>query len=113
MTPQPLFSVKDLRITNPEPYVDRVIHEFLKIGEAVAARWIEMPKGILFLQKAPDDPASGAIYAYDRQSQQLYLLEFEGDDEHLRVEDFSEILAEYDLIRYLEQPGLLHQPGSA
>ena len=103
-----LFTLKDLRVAHSEPYVDRVIHEFLKIGEAVAGRWIQMPKGVLFLQKAPENPASGAIYVYDRQTQELYMLSFEGDDEHLTVDDFSEIFTEYNLLRYAEQPSLLH-----
>ncbi len=103
-----LFTLKDLRVAHSEPYVDRVIHEFLKIGEAVAGRWIQMPKGVLFLQKAPENPASGAIYVYDRQTQELYMLSFEGDDDHLTVDDFSELFAEYNLLRYAEQPSLLH-----
>jgi hypothetical protein len=103
-----LFTLKDLRVAHSEPHVDRVIHEFLKIGEAVAGRWIQMPKGVLFLQKAPENPASGAIYVYDRQTQELYMLSFEGDDEHLTVADFSEIFTEYNLLRYAEQPSLLH-----
>ena len=40
---------------------------FLNVGEALAARWIEMPRGILLLQSVPDQPASGAIYLYDRE----------------------------------------------
>lgn len=103
-----LFTLKDLRVAHSEPYVDRVIREFLKIGEAVAGRWIQMPKGVLFLQKAPENPASGAIYVYDRQTQELYMLLFEGDDDHLTVDDFSELFAEYNLLRYAEQPSLLH-----
>ncbi len=103
-----LFTLKDLRVGHSEPYVDRVIHEFLKIGEAVAGRWIQMPKGVLFLQKAPENPASGAIYVYDRQTQELYMLSFEGEDDHLTVEDFSELFTEYNLLRYAEQPSLLH-----
>jgi hypothetical protein len=103
-----LFTLNDLRVAHSEPYVDRVIHEFLRIGEAVAGRWIQMPKGVLFLQKAPENPASGAIYVYDRQTQELYMLSFEGDDDHLTVEDFSELFTEYNLLRYAEQPSLLH-----
>lgn len=108
MSAHVLFTLKDLRVAHSEPYVDRVIHEFLKIGEAVAGRWIQMPKGVLFLQKAPENPASGAIYVYDRQTQVLYMLSFEGDDDHLTVDDFSELFIEYNLLRYAEQPSLLH-----
>jgi hypothetical protein len=108
MSAHVLFTLKGLRVAHSEPYVDRVIHEFLKIGEAVAGRWIQMPKGVLFLQKAPENPASGAIYVYDRQTQELYMLSFEGDDDHLTVDDFSELFIEYNLLRYAEQPSLLH-----
>ncbi len=109
MSADRLFSLEELGLANSEPYVDLVIHEFLKIGEAVAGRWIQMPKGVLFLQKAPENPASGAIYVYDRQSQELYMLSFEGDEDHLTVEDFSQLFTEYNLLRYAEQPGLLRK----
>ena len=107
MSAHRMWSVKDMGLGNPEPHVDRLIKVFLTIGEAVAARWIQMPKAILLLQMAPDDPASGAIYVYDRLRQVFYMLSFEGADDNLTVEDFSEILPEYNLLRYAEQPALL------
>ena len=107
MNPYRLFSVRDIGVGNPEPHVDRVIEAFLGIGEAVAVRWIQMPKAILLLQMAPDNPASGAIYLYDRSRQEFYLLSFEGGDDNLTLEEFSQLLPEYDLLRYAEQPGLL------
>ena len=108
ITPHRLFSVKDLGLGNPEPHVDRVIREFLAIGDAVAARWIQMPHVILLFQMAPENPASGAIYVYDRLRQDFYLLSFEGPEDDLTVDDFSQLLPEYDLLRYAEQPALLH-----
>lgn len=110
ITPHRLFSVKDLGLGNPEPHVDRVINEFLSIGDAVAARWIQMPSAILLLQMAPENPASGAIYVYDRQLQEFYLLSFEGAEDDLTVDDFSQLLPEYNLLRYAEQPALLQVP---
>lgn len=110
MTPHRLFSVRDLGFGNPEPHVDRVIQAFLGIGEAVAARWIQMPKAILLLQMVPENPASGAIYIYDRLCQDFYLLSFEGAEDTFTVEEFSELLPEYNLLRYAEQPGLLRLP---
>ena len=110
VTPHRLFSVKDMAFGDPEPHVERVIHEFLHIGEAVAARWIQMPKAVLLLQMAPENTASGAIYLYDRQRQEFYLLSFEGPDDDLTVEDFSQLLPEYNLLRYAEQPALLQAP---
>ena len=63
ITAHRLFNVRELGLGNPEPYVDRVIYAFLEIGEAVAARWIQMPRGILLMPIAPENPASGAIYS--------------------------------------------------
>jgi hypothetical protein len=110
ITPHRLFGVRDLGLGNPEPHVDLVIKAFLGIGEAVAARWIQMPKAILLLQMAPENPASGAIYVYDRLRQDFYMLSFEGAEDTLTLEDFSQLLPEYDLLRYAEQPGLLQTP---
>lgn len=107
ITPHRLFGVRDLGFGNPEPHVDLVIKAFLGIGEAVAARWIQMPNAILLLQMAPENPASGAIYVYDRLRQDFYMLSFEGAEDNLTLEDFSELLPEYNLLRYAEQPGLL------
>jgi len=107
ITAHRMWSVKDMGIGSPEPHVDRVIKAFLTIGEAVAARWIQMPKAILLLQMAPENPSSGAIYVYDRLRQDFYLLSFDGADDNLTLEDFSQLLPEYDLLRYAEQPGLL------
>ena len=110
ITPHRLFSVQDMAVGNPEPHVERVINEFLRIGDAVAARWIQMPKAILLLQMAPENPASGAIYLYDRLRQEFFLLSFEGAEDDLTVQEFSQLLPEYDLLRYAEQPALLHVP---
>src|SRR5262249_53340884 len=107
ITPHRLFSVKDLGLGNPEPHVDRVIKAFLGIGEAVAARWIQMPKAILLLQMAPDNPCSGAIYVYDRLSRDFYMFSFEGPEDNLSLDDFSQLLPEYNLLRYAEDPSLL------
>ncbi|MGB8132382.1 MAG: hypothetical protein WCG81_21525 [Candidatus Angelobacter sp.] len=112
-----LFSVRELGLGSPEPHVDRVIQAFLQIGEAVAARWIQMPNGILLLPVAPENPASGAIYVYDRRRQEFYLLCFDGPDDNLTAEDFCALLSEYNLLQYAEKPALLRaqfqSPGSA
>ena len=112
-----LFGATDLRITNASLHLDGMIQEFLKIGEAVAGRWIEMPKGVLFLQQAPDNPASGAIYIYDREVQELYMVCFEGPDDHLTLAEFQQLMPEYNLLHFAEHPTLLRcavqRPASA
>ena len=101
-----LFTVRELGFGNPEPFVGPLIRQFLKIGEAVAGRWIEMPQGILILQMVPGAPASGAIYLYDRSQQVFYMVGFDGDEDNLTLEEFNQLLAEYNLVRYAEQPSL-------
>jgi hypothetical protein len=105
-----LFGLKELNLRDPELHVDRVIQTFLSLGDAVAARWIQMPKAVLLLQMTPDNPTSGAIYFYDREAEDFYMLSFDGADETLSVKDFAELVPEYNLLRYAEHPELLRQP---
>jgi hypothetical protein len=86
---------------------DEIVAAFLQIGEAIAARWIETRKGVLLLQMAPDDVASGAIYIFDRQRDQWFLLSFEACEDQFTAEKFDRAFTEYDLFRLVEQPGLL------
>lgn len=103
-----LFSVAELGFArDPEPIIRPLIWEFLKIGEAVAGRWIEMPQAVLILQVVPDIPNSGAIYLYDRRDHVFYMLCFDGEDDHLTLEDFEQLLIEYNLLQYAEQPALV------
>ena len=101
-----LFSIEELGFRDPEPFVAPLIREFLKIGEAVAGRWIEMPDAILVFQMVADVEDSGAIYLYDRRRHVFYLLCFEGLDDHLTLREFEQILAEYNLLHFAEQPRL-------
>jgi hypothetical protein len=102
-----LFGVRELGFRNPESNLDAVIREFLSIGEAVAARWIQMPNVVLLFQVVADDPASGAIYVYDRIQQEFYMLTFEGAEDNLTLAEFGEILSEYQLIQWSLHPDRL------
>jgi hypothetical protein len=62
---EPLFTAEDIGLRK-EANVEHVMKVFITLGEGQAARWIEMPKGVLLLQTVPSEPASGAIYLYDR-----------------------------------------------
>jgi hypothetical protein len=66
-----------------------------------------MPKGILLMPVAPENPASGAIYVYDRQRQEFFLLSFDGPDDNLTAQDFAQLFLEYNLLQYAERPALL------
>ena len=87
--------------------IQQPVQAFLEIGEAVATRWIETRKGVMLLQMVPDDSASGAIYVFDRQRDDWYLLSFEDCEDRFTSELFDRIFSEYKLFSYVEQPGLL------
>lgn len=86
---------------------DEIVAAFLQIGEAIATRWIETRKGVLLLQMVPDDGASGAIYIFDRQRDQWFMLSFEACEDQFTAEKFDRAFTEYDLFRLVEHPGLL------
>jgi hypothetical protein len=103
----PLFSTAEIGL-RPDASVEHVVKAFLNVGEAVASRWIEMPRGILLLQSVPHEPASGAIYLYDREGRIFYLVSFvNGRDDRLTVSEFDQLVAEYDLVSLAANPHLL------
>ena len=83
------------------------VQAFLELGEAVATRWIQTRKGVMLLQMVPDDNASGAIYVFDRQRDDWYMLSFEGCEDRFTSELFDRVFSEYKLFSYVDQPGLL------
>jgi len=106
---QPLFTASDIGLRK-DASVEHVMKVFVTLGEGMASRWIEMPKGILVLQTVPDDPASGAIYLYDRELQVFYFVLFdEGRDDSLTVAEFDDLVAEYNLVSWTAHPALLHR----
>lgn len=87
--------------------IQQTVAAFLKLGEAIATRWIQTPKGVLLLQMAPEDPESGAVYVFDRQREIWYMLSFEDCEDRFTSESFDRVFSEYKLFSYVEQPGLL------
>jgi hypothetical protein len=102
-----LFTTDDIGLSK-NASVEHIIKVFLCVGEAVAARWIEMPKGILLLQTVPDQRASGAIYLYDRERHIFFFIDFaNGRDDSLTAPDFDHLVVEYDLVSWAANPALL------
>lgn len=99
---EPLFTTEELGL--PEhANIAHVVKVFLAIGDGVAARWIEMPKCVLLLQSVAGIPESGAIYLYDRERHQFYLAVFaQGREDALTTTEFEQLVAEYDLLGYIE-----------
>src|SRR6266852_861531 len=114
---EPLFTAEDIGLRK-EANVEHVMKVFITLGEVLASRWIEMPKGVLLLQSVPDDPASGAIYLYDRELQVFYFVVFdEGRDDSLTAAEFDDLVTEYNLVSWTAHPSLLWRavgkPGMA
>jgi hypothetical protein len=102
-----LFTTDDIGLRK-DAGVEHVVKVFLAVGEAVAARWIEMPRGILLLQTVPEQPASGAIYLYDRESRIFFYVDFDrGRNDALTATEFDQLVAEYDLVSWTANPGEL------
>ena len=93
--------------------IQQAVSTFLDVGEAIATRWIQTPKGVLLLQMVPDNASSGAIYVFDRQRDDWYMLSFEGCEDQFTSEQFDRVFSEYKLFSYVEQPGLLLSRMSA
>lgn len=103
----PLFTTADIGL-HKDASVEHVVKVFLSVGEAMAARWIEMPRGVLLLQTVPNQPASGAIYLYDRERHIFLFVDFaKGQNDALTAADFDELVAEYDLVSCTANPELL------
>jgi hypothetical protein len=99
---EPLFTTEELGL-HEHANIAHVVKVFLTIGDGVAARWIEMPKCVLLLQTVAGIPESGAIYLYDRERHQFYLAVFEqGREDALTTTEFEQLVAEYDLLGYIE-----------
>ena len=106
---EPLFTAEDIGLRK-EANVEHVMKVFITLGEGLASRWIEMPKGVLLLQTVPDHPASGAIYLYDRELQVFYFVLFaEGRDDSLTAAEFDELVTEYNLVSWTAHPALLQR----
>lgn len=93
-----LFGAKELGFGDTETNLDGLIRAFVSIGEAAAARWIQMPTAVLVFQVVPGAPESGAIYVYERHTQSFYMLTFEGADDNPSLSDFDQVLTEYQLL---------------
>ena len=103
----PLFTTDDIGLRK-DASVEHVVKVFLTVGEGMAARWIEMPRGILLLQAVADRPASGAIYLYDRVRHIFFFVDFvDGRDDTLTAAEFDQLVAEYDLVSWAANPAFL------
>ena len=103
----PLFTTDDIGLQK-DASLEHVVEVFLTVGEAIAARWIEMPRGILLLQTVPNEDASGAIYLYDRDRHIFFFVDFvKGQNDTLTAAEFDQLVAEYDLVSWTANPEIL------
>jgi hypothetical protein len=112
---QRMFNAQEIGIVLPEPHPDRALRIFLDVActeerRAVAPRISQMPRGILLLQAVEEEPASGAIYIFVRDSGEFYMVTFdEGDDFNLTVAEYEALVGEYRLLEYAAQPDLINR----
>ena len=100
----PLFTTADIGLRR-DASVEHVVKAFLTVGEAMASRWIEMPRGVLLLQTVPNQQASGAIYLYDRDRHIFFFIDFvKGQNDTLTAAEFDQLVAEYDLVSWTANP---------
>ena len=110
MSIHPLFHAKEIGVSK-EPNLDLLVKVFVQMSEGTATRWIQMPKGIVVLLMVPDNPASGAIYIYDRVGQQFYLVSFDqGSDDTLTILEFEDLISEYRLLDCVSNPSEFQAP---
>jgi hypothetical protein len=107
-----LFNAEEIGVSVPEPHPDRALRVFLDIASphgqrAIAPRVSQMSKGVLLLQSVEGDPASGAIYIYNRNSGEFFSVLFDGEDDHLTVAEFELLVQEYGLLEYAARPDLI------
>ena len=111
-----LFHASEIGVAK-EPNLDRLVKIFLQVSEGVVSRWIQMPNGLLLLVMAPDNPASGAVYLYDRTLQEFVMVGFEGADDTLTASEFDQLVDEYSLVDCASTPslfrGIFQQAGRA
>ena len=96
-----LFTTEEMGLRS-DASLEHVLKVFLNIGEAQASRWIEMPRGVLLLQSAPDNPAAGAQdSAHFTQNGEVILYPMEGGVREHNVEQ----TLQRDLARVRDTPG--------
>ncbi|MFC5862054.1 hypothetical protein ACFPT7_07100 [Acidicapsa dinghuensis] len=88
--------------------IEQTVSAFLTTGEAVLSRLIQGPRGAMILSMVPGDAESGAIYVYDRQSGDMFMLSFDDIyDDRFSAEAFDLTFKMYDLFRFVDRPELL------
>jgi hypothetical protein len=104
-----LFRSDEIGASIPEPHPMRAIQVFLDVasGEgyrAIAPRIIQMPQGVLLLQSIANEPVSGEIYIFDRDTGDFYAVTFEGARGEFTVSECDDLVREYGLLEYLAEP---------
>jgi hypothetical protein len=108
-----MFNAEELGVSLPEPRPERAIQLFLNVGSgdtytAITPRLIKMPNGVLLCSAVHGKADSGAIYIYDRESGNFYMVLFTvGREYDLTVEEYEALVEEYALREYAAKPSLI------
>ena len=110
-----------LRLGPEDTALDRAVSRLVELtdcgrdGEVEhpqVVRWIQLPRILLVLQMAPDDPESGEIFIYDRRKRTWFRVDFEdqnyGGYTHAQ---FDLLVKRPPFLRLVERPWLLECGG--
>lgn len=79
-----------------------------KVEHPQVVRWIQLPRTLLVLQMAPDDPGSGEIFIYDRRNGTWFRIDFEDQNYGGYTQaQFDLLVTRPPFLRLAEKPWLL------
>ena len=83
-----------------------------KVEHPQVVRWIQLPRTLLVLQMAPDDPGSGEIFIYDRRNGTWFRIDFEDQNYGgYTLAQFDLLVTRPPFLRLAEKPWLLECGG--
>ena len=109
LTASPLLTLQDLGLDR-NVGLDQASRGLAERSEAQIVRWVQFPAGALFFTLVPEDPESGAVYVFDRQTGVFYLLDF--NDQKwggYSLAEYETLERRYGLTVLAQQPWLLQR----
>lgn len=83
-----------------------------KVERPQVVRWIQLPRILLVLQMAPDDPESGEIFIYERRKRTWFRIDFEDQNYGGYTQaQFDLLVKRPPFLRVVERPWLLECGG--
>jgi hypothetical protein len=105
----PILTLEDLGLER-RAGLDEASRGLARVSEAQIVRWLQFPAGALFFTLTTDDPASGAVYVFDRRNGVFYWLDFEDEKwGGYSITEFEELNRAYRLTVLAQRPRMLRK----